>query len=79
MERFQKNRGLEKDKELSEMMDRVDSGLSAYVAGDHIMTDDKAPVELLGMEVIDEIIRDEVAYYKRIYEEEGLSGLLNSI
>ena len=25
------------------------------------MTDDKAPVELLGMQVIDELIRDEVA------------------
>ena len=42
------------------------------------MTDDKAPVELLGMQVIDELIKEEVAYYKGIYEEEGIRGLLKS-
>ena len=39
------------------------------------MTDDKAPVELLGMQVIDQLIQEEVAYYKDIYEEQGISGL----
>ena len=43
------------------------------------MTDDKAPVELLGMRVIDQIIQDEVSYYKGIYEQEGLQGLLNEL
>lgn len=41
------------------------------------MTDDQAPVELLGMKVIDDIIKDEVRFYKDIYEKEGLQGLLN--
>lgn len=41
-----------------------------------IMTDDKAPVELLGMKVIDELIQDEVRYYRDIYEREGIKGLL---
>ena len=50
-----------------------------YVSGDYILTDDKAPVELLGMQVIDELIKDEVAYYKGIYDREGIRGLLNSI
>ena len=40
------------------------------------MTDDKAPVELLGMRVIDEIIHAEVATYKEIYRTRGLQGLL---
>ena len=40
------------------------------------MTDDKAPVELLGMRVIDKLIEGEVSYYKKIYEEKGLEGLL---
>lgn len=53
--------------------------LTAYEAGSYIMTDDKAPVELLGMQVIDELIKDEVMYYKEIYEEEGLEGLLESL
>ena len=29
------------------------------------MTDDKAPVELLGMKVIDSLIGNEVEYYKK--------------
>ena len=40
------------------------------------MSDDKAPVELLGMRVIDHLIRDEVRYYKKIYQKEGLDGVL---
>ncbi|OQA23582.1 MAG: hypothetical protein BWY61_01413 [Firmicutes bacterium ADurb.Bin354] len=44
--------------------------------GDRIFTDDKAPVELLGMKTIDTIIRDEVGYYKDVFREEGLSGLI---
>ena len=47
--------------------------------GDYIRTDDKAPVELLGMQVIDQVIKEEVAYYKGIYEEQGLDGLLQSL
>ena len=43
------------------------------------MTDDKAPVELLGMQVIDELIRDEVAYYKAIYEEQGVRGVIDAL
>ena len=43
------------------------------------MTDDKAPVELLGMRVIDSLIRDEVEYYRGIYEREGVEGLLKGL
>ena len=43
------------------------------------MTDDKAPVELLGMQVIDGLIGDEVSYYKGIYEEDGISGLMEEL
>lgn len=43
------------------------------------MSDDKAPVELLGMQVIDELIRDEVALYKQIYEEKGIKGVLDAL
>jgi hypothetical protein len=40
------------------------------------MTDDKAPVELLGMEVIDDMIKGELSYYKEIFKKEGIKGLL---
>jgi len=73
--------GLEKleDVELADMMARVSGGLTAYEAGDCLMTDDKAPVELLGMRVIDDLIMDEVNYYKGIYAEKGIQGVLESI
>lgn len=60
-----------------DQMERVSQGLIPYVGGAHILTDDKAPVELLGMRAIDDLIQQELAYYQEIYREEGLSGLLN--
>jgi hypothetical protein len=61
------------------MMELVASGFTEYKAGNYVMTDDKAPVELLGMQVIDELIQDEVAYYKEIYDENGISGVLDML
>jgi len=66
------------DGELYAMMERTASALVPYEPGGLILTDDKAPVELLGMRVIDEIIKDEVAYYKDIYERQGIRGLLEA-
>ena len=53
--------------------------VTVYEAGNYIMTDDKAPVELLGMQVIDQLIQEEVAYYKGIYEQKGIGGLLETL
>ena len=64
--------------ELSQMMEKVAANMVPYEAGQYIMTDDKAPVELLGMQVIDDLIQDEVSYYRDIYEKEGITGLLNN-
>lgn len=79
LSRLEDNRKLEEDYELLAMMDRVGDNLIKYKAGNYVMTDDKAPVELLGMKVIDELIRDEVRYYKRVYEEEGIEGLIEGL
>ena len=76
---FETNLDSEKNEEIRAMMGRVSSELTEYVPGDFLMTDDKAPVELLGMKVIDELIRDEVAYYKQIYEDGGLKALLKKL
>ncbi len=79
MEVFTRNVALEEDPNLTAMMtDRVMEGLEEYEAGDYLMTDDKAPVELLGMRIIDDIIADEVVYYKDIFKEGGLSALLDA-
>ena len=67
------------DAALRAMLERISRGLTGYEAGDYRMTDDCAPVELLGMRVIDELIRDEVAWYKQIYDEYGIQGVIGSL
>ncbi len=71
--------GEEREEELADMMVRVRENLIPYEKGGYLLTDDKAPVELLGMQVIDDLIGDEVQYYKGIYEEEGIEGLLRHL
>ena len=58
------------------MIKMVNDGLVKYEAGNRILTDDKAPVELLSMKAIDEIIEEEVSYYKEVYKERGWKGVL---
>jgi hypothetical protein len=79
IETFQKNIAELDNRNLFHMMERVEDGLTEYEAGNYVMTDDKAPVELLGMKVIDELIQDEVAYYKNIFKEKGISGVLEML
>ncbi len=64
------------DHDLSRMMKNVSDSLVKYESGGRVLTDDKAPVELLGMNVIDDIIQEELQYYKKKFEEEGIKGLL---
>ncbi|MBQ6670803.1 MAG: fused MFS/spermidine synthase [Firmicutes bacterium] len=85
METFRSNvqrlrgRSAPKWAELFRMMSEVDSGLSEYTAGSRVMTDDKAPVELLSMQAIDGIIYDEVSYFKDIYREKGIRGVIDAL
>ncbi|MDE6905317.1 MAG: fused MFS/spermidine synthase [Lachnospiraceae bacterium] len=65
--------------ELSEMLQQVCAGMDPYEPGKYLMTDDKAPVELLGMQVIDDLIQGEIGYYKDIFKKEGIQGLLNHL
>jgi hypothetical protein len=76
LETFQRNIAELDNSNLFQMMVRVEDGFTKYEAGNYRMTDDNAPVELLGMQVIDELIQDEVAYYKNIYDENGIQGVL---
>ena len=64
------------NQDLKLLMNSVNSELTQYSAGNRILTDDKAPVELLGMKVIDDIIQDELVYYKQAFAEKGIKGLL---
>lgn len=73
------NAAKEENEKLAAMMERALLTATEYEAGENIMTDDKAPVELLGMKQIDSIIKDEVQYYKEIYKSQGIEGLINSL
>ena len=73
----EKTSSLERD-DLRALMERVEANLVRYGAGGRILTDDKAPVELLGMSAIDGIIREELSYYKDILRRDGVGGLLNA-
>ncbi|MBO4667346.1 MAG: fused MFS/spermidine synthase [Bacilli bacterium] len=66
------------DEELKDFLDfNVSERLEDYQKGNLIFTDDKAPVELLGISVIDTLIDEEVDFYKKIFKEQGLKGLLD--
>ena len=65
--------------ELRELLSRVSRDLEPYQPGNYCMTDDCAPVELLGMQVIDELIRDEVSWYRWIYDEYGIEGVIGNL
>ena len=74
-----KNVGEEKNPDLNALMVNVYENLEEYIPGDKIMTDDKAPVELLGMKAIDALIFDEADYYKKIFKRYGFKGLIESL
>lgn len=65
------------DGELRTHLEKVSQKLTAYQGGSHILTDDQAPVEVLGMRAIDGLIQEELSYYKEKFKTEGLSGLLS--
>lgn len=76
--RMNHNKEMLKNPGLSKMMLEVAGELKPYQAGNLILTDDRAPVEVLGMKVIDELITDEIGYYKELFRKEGIKGLLRS-
>ncbi len=67
------------DAELQGMLGRVSVNLQQYEAGTYLMTDDRAPVELLGIRVIDDLIREEVSWYRWIYDEYGIEGVIGNL
>ena len=77
LETFKRNIEYEKDFELKNISENIEQNMKKYNGGKNIMTDDKAPVELLGMAVIDDLIKGELSYYKKVFKEEGIKGILN--
>lgn len=73
-ERLQDSLSSIEDIQLQGRMRQMSRALRPYEPGNHIMTDDKAPVELLGIQVIDDLIQREISYYRDLYDREGLAG-----
>ena len=76
---FAKNITACADPALTSHMRQIYLRLERYIPGGRILTDDKAPVELLGMAALDKIIEDEISDFKEIFKSEGISGLIRAI
>ena len=62
----------------AEMMATVAQRLTEYTGGSNILTDDKAPVELLGMRILDELIAGELSYYKSNFSMDDIMVILGA-
>ena len=58
------------------MMTRVYSKMEFVEKNDYILTDDKAPVELLGMDVLDDMIFDELDYYRNLIKGKSIREVI---
>lgn len=76
--RLRENLNQVTDSELSRHLTEAAKELEPYQGGDNILTDDQAPVEVLGMRAIDGLIQKELEYYQEKYRTEGISGILQS-
>lgn len=79
LDTFEANVEKETDQDLRRLMHRVEARLKPYHSTGLLMTDDKAPVELLGMQIIDDLIQEEVKVYKDIYKEKGIKGVIDVV
>ncbi len=77
-ERFAASRAGLENARYAAMMETVAASLTEYNGGGCILTDDKAPVEVLGMRVLDELIADEVDYYRGYFRSGDIAGLLGA-
>ena len=67
------------DESLKVLMTDIEKRLVFEENGGRILTDDRAPVELLGMNTIDTLIQGSVGYYRDIFKEKGLKGLIEEL
>ncbi|MDD3165384.1 MAG: fused MFS/spermidine synthase [Oscillospiraceae bacterium] len=64
------------DAALAPLMEEISLTMQPYCSTGYQLTDDKAPVELLGMQVIDELIQTQLTDYKDVLKTDGIGGLL---
>lgn len=64
------------DKELASLMGHIGKTLKSWPAGQNILTDDKAPVEVLGMQAMDGLASDVIRSYQEMLHKEGIEKML---
>jgi spermidine synthase len=67
------------DSDLRSLMSSVSKELTVYQKGSYLLTDDKAPVELLGMRMVDRLIQDELGSYKQEFRGMGIGEMLKNL
>jgi len=68
--------GEETNATLRNFLNGIKYQLEPYTPGNCILTDDKAPVEMLSMKVIDVMIQEEMDYYRELIKEHGIIWFL---
>ena len=53
--------------------------IKPHYAGKHILTDDKAPVELLGMAAMDRLVQNNLTTYKHLIHQQGIMNSLKML
>ena len=69
------------DPQLHGQLSVVQGRLKEYQRSDHnyLLTDDCAPVEVLGMNLIDGMISEEISYYRDLYKREGITAVISEL
>lgn len=65
--------------ELRNLLAYVNGQIEVYSATNYILTDDKAPVELLGIDLIDKMIASELSYWQEYLKEHTIIDLFNEL
>ncbi len=73
------NIGTIKNMRLYNLMRTVESRLVKVEKSNYLLSDDKAPVEVLGMKVLDDIISEELSYVKESIKGKSLSELIKML
>ncbi|MDU2066279.1 MAG: fused MFS/spermidine synthase, partial [Sporomusaceae bacterium] len=79
VKRFEQNTAQLGNNDLKKLMQNMQKKLKPYHKSTYLLTDDNAPVEVLGMQIIDGLIQEEVRYYKSIFKERGFKEFLQYI
>ena len=78
-EKLNENKSKAIKRDLANQLDDVYSNLKPVVKNNYILTDDKAPVEVLGMKVLDDMIFDELAYYRNKLKGKKIKDIIDMV